>query len=251
MTVEVGEPSKTFRSDFAREVFSKIGAATNNYERIVFGVAWAAFENTQAANNPWATTEPFEGATDFNEAGVKNYLTFENGVDATVATLENGNYEHLLEVLRSGDTTIQDVLNALNSSPWGSTVTTELFNEVSANYGAYDKLVADSDGDVEPPVVAPPVTPPKPTEAQVDAAEVVRIEQHEEMTKELPELKYGSAGKPVITLTSILHVLSSGQCPVTSEFNRVVEGHVREYQKSTDITEDGIVGPETWSSFFV
>ncbi len=50
-------------------------------------VAWQAAEGTAAAYNPLATTHAFEGATDFNAVGVKNYPSLQAGLDATAETL--------------------------------------------------------------------------------------------------------------------------------------------------------------------
>jgi hypothetical protein len=53
-------------------------------------VAWQAQEGTRAAWNPLATTMGMVGATQFNSVGVKNYLSLEQGLQATVLTLWRG-----------------------------------------------------------------------------------------------------------------------------------------------------------------
>jgi peptidoglycan hydrolase CwlO-like protein len=50
-------------------------------------VAWETAEYTAAAWNPLATTYDMRGATQFNDAGVRNYMSLQQGLDATVATL--------------------------------------------------------------------------------------------------------------------------------------------------------------------
>ncbi len=137
------------RGGFTRAVFEKIGAPIDG-PRLAFGVAWAAFENTEAMNNPWATTEPWVDAIEYNNAGVKNYRTFENGVDATVATLLNGDYNFLLRVLRNRHSTIRQCLNALDCSPWGSHPNTLLWQEVVMEYAKFNKDVPGSDTGVVP-----------------------------------------------------------------------------------------------------
>ena len=157
------------RGEFTRAVFEKIDAPIDG-PRLAFGVAWAAFENTEAMNNPWATTEPWVDAIEYNNAGVKNYRTFENGVDATVATLLNGDYNFLLRVLRNRHSTIRQCLNALDCSPWGSHPNTLLWQEVVMEYAKFNKNVPGSDTGVVAPAVETPTifvgtvgvsTPPK------------------------------------------------------------------------------------------
>jgi hypothetical protein len=57
---------------------------------LVAMVAWQAQEGTRAAWNPLATTMGMAGATQFNGVGVKNYLSLEQGLQATVLTLWRG-----------------------------------------------------------------------------------------------------------------------------------------------------------------
>lgn len=52
----------------------------------------ARFENTTAENNPLACTQPMEGSTVFNDAGVQNYPSEESGIDATILTLDPTTY---------------------------------------------------------------------------------------------------------------------------------------------------------------
>ncbi len=145
------------RGEFTREVFKAIGAEING-ARLAFGVAWAAFENTTAKNNPWATTQPFANATDFNETGVKNYETWEDGVAATVITLENGDYDYLLRTLRNPHSTIRQCLNALDAAPWGSHPTPLLWQSVVKNYDSYNTEVYGSGSGSVAPAVDPATT---------------------------------------------------------------------------------------------
>jgi hypothetical protein len=57
---------------------------------LVAVVAWQAQEGTRAAWNPLATTMGMAGATGFNSVGVKNYLSLDQGLQATVLTLWRG-----------------------------------------------------------------------------------------------------------------------------------------------------------------
>lgn len=65
--------------------------------------AQAIKENTKAANNPLATTWGMPGHDRiFNPIGVRDYDTPYTGIQATVNTLRDGWYPHLLEILRQG-----------------------------------------------------------------------------------------------------------------------------------------------------
>ncbi len=57
-----------------------------------FGREWAKWEGCNAAFNPLATTQPHAGATSWNSVGVKEYASFQDGVDATVETLDPRTY---------------------------------------------------------------------------------------------------------------------------------------------------------------
>jgi hypothetical protein len=81
-------------------------------------MSWQDKENTTAAFNPLATTEPMPGATIFNSAGVRNYTSAEQGLQATVKTLNNGYYPDILNALSIGGT--GDFGLAVGDSPWGS-----------------------------------------------------------------------------------------------------------------------------------
>jgi hypothetical protein len=65
----------------------RVPACRNN--RVVV-VAWQVQESTEAAWNPLATTRPMPGSTDFNWVGVQNYRSLDQGIAATLGTIENG-----------------------------------------------------------------------------------------------------------------------------------------------------------------
>jgi hypothetical protein len=50
--------------------------------------------------NPLATTQPEPGAGSFNSVGVREYGSFDQGVQATADTLRNGNYDNVLAGMR-------------------------------------------------------------------------------------------------------------------------------------------------------
>lgn len=57
---------------------------------------------------------------------------------------------------------------------------------------------------------------------------------------ERPVLKKGATGKDVADLQKLLEI------PVTKTFDKATDDAVREFQKQSGLTVDGIVGPYTW-----
>jgi hypothetical protein len=98
--------------DWASAVLAGVGAPpspTNNASLL----GWTAQEKTglhpAPALGPWATqwnnplntTQPWPGAVSVNPVGVKQYRTLADGEGATLATLVNGHYPDILEMLRN------------------------------------------------------------------------------------------------------------------------------------------------------
>lgn len=81
--------------------------------------AWQHAEGGTATNNPFNTTQSSPGATNYNSVGVKNYGSPDQGLAATVATLQNGRYDPVLSALRSGNNAA-GAANAVVQSPWGT-----------------------------------------------------------------------------------------------------------------------------------
>jgi hypothetical protein len=84
--------------------------------------AWQRAEGGTARYNPLNTTEPWKGATDYNSAGVKNYRTSWDGINATVATLLNGRYPGIVHDMRDGRRTAEQMVaaNAAEFNLWGT-----------------------------------------------------------------------------------------------------------------------------------
>lgn len=105
---------------WAALLLPRVGAplCANN---VVTVVAWAAQENTDAAWNPLATTLPMPGSTPFNWADVQDYRSLEQGLAATVRTLEEGwtayGYGPIVEALRRCDDPVVTA-QAINASRW-------------------------------------------------------------------------------------------------------------------------------------
>jgi hypothetical protein len=74
---------------WAKALLRVMGAPACRPNQVVT-IAWQAQEGTQAAWNPLATTHRMDGSTDFNSAGVQNFVSLAQGLQATKETIENG-----------------------------------------------------------------------------------------------------------------------------------------------------------------
>ena len=85
--------------------------------------AWEAAEGGHWENaarfNPLDTTEPEPGSQPMNSVGVQAYTSWQEGLQATVTTLNNGQYGGILTALQGGGNA-QAVAGAVGSSPWGT-----------------------------------------------------------------------------------------------------------------------------------
>lgn len=82
--------------------------------------AWQRAEGGNAAYNPLNTTQQAPGASAYNSVGVRNYGSPEQGLQATVETLNNGRYGAIVNLLRSGRATAGQLGQAVEASPWGT-----------------------------------------------------------------------------------------------------------------------------------
>jgi hypothetical protein len=99
---------------------TKIGGDANSGIGNVYALlAWMKAEGGSAHFNPMNTTQKASGSTPYNSAGVQNYTSWNQGIQATVATLTNGSYGPVLAALR-GDKGAQAIAQAVGASPWGT-----------------------------------------------------------------------------------------------------------------------------------
>jgi hypothetical protein len=147
------------RNEFALNLLND-GGFPQSYNNNVALLAWMAAENTTAAFNPMATTEPDPRSTDFNTAHVKNYPDAATGVQETLETLNNGRYAPILAALHDGSNA-QAVAQAVVNSPWGTgRVIIDLIGTVEGNFDDYaNRLVGGTDAT---PVSQPPPVPVVP-----------------------------------------------------------------------------------------
>lgn len=106
---------------FAVSVLKGVGAPVNQ-RNVAALVGWAKAEggnwNNSARYNPLNTTQGAPGATPINSVGVKAYNNWQQGINATVQTLKNGNYGGILKALQASNP--QAVASAIGASPWGT-----------------------------------------------------------------------------------------------------------------------------------
>jgi len=111
-------PSGVSVSGFSRDVLRAIGApeTASNMQAMS---AWVKSEGTKATFNPLATCRAAPGASDMNSVGVKNFVSYEQGVHTTVGAIQNGLYQKVITALRRGDDAYA-VADAIEASPWGT-----------------------------------------------------------------------------------------------------------------------------------
>ena len=110
--------STAARQRFATDLLQRLGLPNTAQNQQAL-MAWQAAEGTSAAFNPLATTRAAPGATDLNAVGVKNFRSYEQGLQTTIDTLRNGLYGNILAALRNG-TSAARVAQAIADSPWGT-----------------------------------------------------------------------------------------------------------------------------------
>lgn len=137
--------------DAALAVLSGLGA-TPTAVNVNLVAAWAWCEKPHGAGDAWQwqnplnTTQPGFGGTCVNSVCVRNYPSRDAGVQATVTTLRNGFYGHLVEALMRADA------GEFFSSPgematWGTSL-----GCIQSVYGGLDA----------PPISSPQPQPPPP-----------------------------------------------------------------------------------------
>ena len=91
-------------------------------ENLRLGLAVTRVEGSNARWNPWDTTEPWPGATDYNSVGVKNYRRPLDGIVATAVTLTNGHYDGWLGAMQAGRLSARAIVarHAAEFDTWGT-----------------------------------------------------------------------------------------------------------------------------------
>jgi hypothetical protein len=125
----------TSDDDFYKGILKCIGAEPTK-SNMLFMYAWRQTEGGKAKNNPFNTTQKMPGATKVynSSAGIKNYSTSEEGIEATCKTLINGRnkygYDKIIDGLKN-DVGLSKLSDAVVNSKWG---TKDLLRKVTQGY---------------------------------------------------------------------------------------------------------------------
>lgn len=128
-------------------LFLRAVGAAGCQANLITVVAWQYSEFTQAAWNPLADTLAMSGSTPFNSVGVQNYVSLDQGLQATRFTLVNGpafGYGTILSDL-VGCADPMSTARAINASMWcrgcaGGAYVVNDIPKVEANYDLYAQL---------------------------------------------------------------------------------------------------------------
>ena len=113
-------PAPWYDPQFGQGVLRGMGVKPTP-AKMRFLQAWAQAEGTKAQYNPFATTRKgYQGETNFNSVGVKNYANRQQGIKATVDTLSLDYYTNIVNLLRTNDVTAEQLARAVAESPWGT-----------------------------------------------------------------------------------------------------------------------------------
>lgn len=101
-------PASGSEADWITAVLSGVGAPSTG-ANIDSLTDWISHESVFPGGpgkggqwNPLNTTQTEPGSTQYNSVGVQNYSDEQQGIQATIATLTNGNYSDILAMLRAG-----------------------------------------------------------------------------------------------------------------------------------------------------
>ena len=124
-------------SNYYVRLLETLGAQPSE-ENLKFLYAWRQAEGKSGKYNPFNTTQPMPGATNFNSVGVKNYQSLEDGFVATIKTLRNGKYNCIINGLVN-DIGASRIAQCESLKTWG---TGDLLAKVVSSYnsGAQPKV---------------------------------------------------------------------------------------------------------------
>ena len=151
----VGYELTTDAEHWGYDLATRLGNPAPSFETIMFLVAWQRAEGGSAQFNPLNTIQSMPGATCYNpDPCVKNFLTRDDGLQATLDTLAAGHngYQDIREGITSNDP--ERALRGLHASPWGTSAA--LAEEV------YRELVQSPVPIVGDAVAAEPALPAQP-----------------------------------------------------------------------------------------
>lgn len=106
--------------EFYKKILTCIGAKPTK-GNMSFFYAWRQSEGGTASNNPFNTTMKMPGATLYknSSAGVKNYKSEEDGIEATCKTLKLSYYTDIVNGLKN-DVGLKELSRMRSLKTWGT-----------------------------------------------------------------------------------------------------------------------------------
>lgn len=108
------------RGEFANRVTKGLDAKVTLHTRRAWQAQMQA-EGGSAKHNPFNTTQPMPGSTDYNAVSVQSYKTAQQGIEATIKTLhyKNHGYERIIKRLKN-NAPATEIVEAIGQSDWGT-----------------------------------------------------------------------------------------------------------------------------------
>jgi len=132
--------------DFGVALLQSLGAPVTK-SNLQFIIAWSNEEGGNWHNgahfNPLNTTLGAPGATTFNSVGVKAYTSWDQGVAATAATLQNGRYNDIVAALKGGDAA-QTAASASSLKTWSGGGYGSILKTIPQASAAADQAMANA-----------------------------------------------------------------------------------------------------------
>jgi peptidoglycan hydrolase-like protein with peptidoglycan-binding domain len=104
--------------NFYQKLLQQLNAPLTD-ENLKFLYAWRQAEGKGGLNNPFNTTWKLPGSTSMNKVGVQNYVSKEDGLLATLKTLNNGRYDCIVSGLRN-DIGASEIAKCSSLATWGT-----------------------------------------------------------------------------------------------------------------------------------
>jgi Putative peptidoglycan binding domain len=168
--------------------------------------------------NAWATTLGVDGATPFNtfdgDLHVWNYPSLAAGVEATAATLHNGDYQGVIDAFEAQNA--QSICSAFDQSPWGGT-----------DYLAALPYVEEHQAELGALAIAEPYVAPT-------------------FALSFPYLDHDSSGPIVEHVQQLLYLRGAGpNSIVTGTYDTATGTAMATFQKRWGVSADGVCGPDS------
>jgi hypothetical protein len=171
------------RKEWSSAFLAAIGNANPDPYILGYVIAWTQFESSPpgAAYNLLNTTEPNTPGvvSDFNSVGVKNYDSFEHGIEANAKVLQNGLYSEMFKALKDNNDIAlkapdQAIIHELGI--WG----TGHAADIAARANNTGSLLPDQPFPGEGPTGIPSVIPSGPPAPVEPPSKVVKIGKGED-----------------------------------------------------------------------